>query len=81
MDLLSLADRGIPPAEAAVTVGLEGAHAACIHQGEPSRCEDTHAYTKYPDISSSTKSSGILLGLLHYLAHCALAYPNELWSH
>ena len=36
------------------------------------------AQAKYLDISSSIKSSGILLGLLHSVANCPLAYPNEL---
>jgi hypothetical protein len=36
--------------------------------------------SKYLDISSSIKSSGILLRLLHYVANGPLAYPNELWS-
>jgi len=33
---------------------------------------------KYPDISSSIKSNGILLGWLPYVANCPLVYPNAL---
>jgi hypothetical protein len=36
------------------------------------------AAVKYPDISSSIKSNGILLGWLPSVANCPLVYPNAL---